>query len=516
MSARPVLDHAPVPLLRRLGKYDIVGVLGQGAMGIVYDAIDPDIHRRVAVKAIRAPLLGGEAHDLSATQRFRTEARAAGRLTHPNIVSIYEYGQARGEPRDEAGNDAGDIHFIAMEFVDGVSLLELSAAQRRLPIDDVTSVMTQLLDALECAHAQGVWHRDIKPANLLIASDGRLKVTDFGIACIESSDLTLPSSVLGSSGYMAPERYTGAPPDGRIDIFSCGVLLYELLTGSAPFRGSNSQVMYQVLHGTPPPPPSTMAIDRAVLPSFDDVVARAIARNPDDRYASAAQMHDALRTACGRPIAPKVSIATMLRARPPAAEMPTTRIERGALGAPSRPVSPCAPSQPVSRGTPSQPLAPRTMALDAGLLAAIEARLVPHLGPVARLVVRDAARRNTSVSALVACIAAEALDAGEREAFIAATKALLPAAPRTAPAALVAPVTSLPVLGTTPMGSGVAEQAQRVLAQHIGPIAVLMVQRALKGAASREQFFAALADQADQAGSEIDRKQLIAQLWRIG
>jgi eukaryotic-like serine/threonine-protein kinase len=500
MSARPLLDVPAAPI-ERLGKYDIVGVLGQGAMGIVYDAIDRGINRRVAVKAIRAPLLGGDAHDIAATQRFHTEAQAAGRLTHPNIVSIYEYG--------EEGTESDARRFIAMEFVDGVSLLELTAAQRRLPTDDVASLMAQLLDALECAHAQGVWHRDIKPANVLITADGRLKVTDFGIACIETSDLTLPSSVLGSSGYMAPERYTGAPPDGRIDIFSCGVLLYELLTGTAPFRGSNSEVMYQVLHDTPPPP-STMACDRSPLPRFDAVVARAIARNPDDRYAGAAQMRDALRIACGRPIATKVSAATMLLARPRAAQVPTARVERGAPGVPSQPVSPSTP------GTPSQPLAPRTAALDARVLAAIEAQLVPQLGPVARLVVRDAARRHTSVSALVACIAAEALDAGEREAFIAATKALLPAAPRTAPSAQVAPVTSLPVLGTTPMGSGVAEQAQRVLAQHIGPIAGLMVQRALKGATSREQFFAALADQADQADSEIDRKQLIAQLWRIG
>jgi predicted Ser/Thr protein kinase len=146
MSARPLLDVPAAPI-ERLGKYDIVGVLGQGAMGIVYDAIDRGINRRVAVKAIRAPLLGGDAHDIAATQRFHTEAQAAGRLTHPNIVSIYEYG--------EEGTESDARRFIAMEFVDGVSLLELTAAQRRLPTDDVASLMAQLLDALECAHAQG-------------------------------------------------------------------------------------------------------------------------------------------------------------------------------------------------------------------------------------------------------------------------------------------------------------------------------------------------------------------------
>ena len=290
MSARPLIDPSPVPPVpERLGKYEIVGVLGQGAMGVVYDAVDPHIDRRVAIKTIHAPLLHSPEHEPLVTARFRTEAQAAGRLSHPNIVSIYEYGEA------------GDEHFIAMEYVRGVSLLHLLRRETRLPLGDVASVMLQLLDALECAHEQRVWHRDIKPANLLVTAEGRLKVTDFGIARIETSDLTLPSSVLGSSGYMAPERYTAGVPDCRVDIFSCGVLLYEMLTGQQPYRGSNSQVMYQVLHDEPPAP-STLDIDDPPPPRLDAVVAQAMARNPKARYASAAQMRDALREAVGRPV----------------------------------------------------------------------------------------------------------------------------------------------------------------------------------------------------------------------
>jgi eukaryotic-like serine/threonine-protein kinase len=490
MSARPLLHDAATlsAPLQRLGKYEIVGVLGEGAMGVVYNAIDPHINRRVAVKAIRAPLLGEAAQELLVTQRFRTEARAAGRLSHPNIVSIYEYGEA------------GDERYIAMEYVSGVSLHELLAHGRRLPLDDVASVMLQLLDALECAHEQGVWHRDIKPANLLITADGRLKVTDFGIARIESSELTLPSSVLGSSGYMAPERYTGGAPDLRVDIFSCGVLLFQLLTGQALYHGTNSEVMYQVLHETPPAP-STLAIDAPPPARFDAVVARAVAKNPEDRYASAAQMRDALREAAGRPIAPTVSTQTMVRPRPNPADAPTEFLARGTPSAPQPPQPPIPPS---GANAPSRP---QPGALDAKLLAALEALLVEQLGPVARLVVRDAARRSQSAAALVARIAAEALDADERNAFIRRARKLLPAQPAPAP-----PAAALPVLGCTPMAPGVVEAAQRLLAEQIGPIAGLLVRRACAHALSREEFFTALVD---QAGDDIDRKELLAQLWRI-
>ena len=482
MSARPLLDAPALPLPQRLGKYEIIGVLGEGAMGIVYNAIDPQIQRRVAVKAIRAPLLVPTALDLAATQRFRTEAQAAGRLCHPNIVSVYEYGEA------------GDDRFIAMEYVHGVSLLELTAQGRHLPLDDVNSVMLQLLDALECAHGQGVWHRDIKPANLLVTPDGRLKVTDFGIARIEASDLTQPSSVLGSPGYMAPERYTNDAPDCRVDIFSCGALYYELLTGWQPFRGSSSQVMYQVLH-EPPPAPSTLAIERPPPRRFDAIVARALARRPGDRYASAAEMRDALLDAAGRPIAPNVSVATMMQPRPLASEAPTELLARGT------------PSLPRSPTPPSMPTAP---VWDEALLAMIEALLVTHLGPVARLVLRDTARHSVDVQTLVTRIAAESLEADERDAFLARAQALLP--PRNTPPSNLLASKALPVLGSTPMGAGVAEKARKVLTEHIGPIASVIVRRAAVGAASREQFFTELAD---QAGADTDRKQLLAQLWRI-
>jgi hypothetical protein len=472
MSARQQVE-APISVLpQRLGKYEIVGLLGEGAMGRVYKAIDPHIGRAVAIKTIRPSLLGAGAHDVAALQRFRTEAQAAGRLNHPNIVAVHEYGHDR------------DQHHIVMEFVEGVSLLQLTAHGRRLPIGDVCSVMQQLLDALACAHAQGIWHRDIKPANLLVTADGRLKVSDFGIARVAAAELTQQlGGVLGSPGYMAPERYTGEAPDRRVDIFSCGVLLYELLTGRTPFRAdTGSATMYRVLNELPPAP-STLAIADPPPARFDAIVALAIARRPVDRYADAAEMREALRVAAGRPIAPSVSIATMMRPRDTdAGDTPT---------------------QVLPRRAPDS-----LAAWDATLLERLEALLVPQLGPVARLVVRAAARRGGHAHALVARIAAEALDPGERDAFVAAAQALLPARPA-APAAVA---TALPVLGDTPMAGDVAARAERVLVEHIGPIAGLIVRRAAAASRSREQFYAALAD---QAGAEVDRRQLLAQLWRL-
>lgn len=502
MSARPLGLAEGVdtghPLPQRLGKYVISHLLGEGAMGVVYKAIDPDIHRAVAIKAIRAPLLAPDAQDISATARFRTEAQAAGRLSHPNIVSVYEYGET------------AEQHYIAMEYVDGVSLQELVSRGDRLPLDDALSVMVQLLDALACAHEQGVWHRDIKPANLLLTPEGRLKVTDFGIARIDSSDRTHRTTVLGSPGYMAPERYTDEAPDRRVDLFSCGVLLYELLTGRAPFRGAAGTVMYQVMH-VEPPAPSTLAAQPAVPARFDAVVSRAMAKRADERFADAAQMRAALCEAAERPIAPSVCAETMRRLRFGRIEAtqvmprPTAMKPRGSVAAApaSEPVPLVAPSGPIVPASPSLP------EWDARVLAAIERLLLPQLGPMTRIVVRDGARRNHDLPGLIAWLAAEVVEADERPAFIARARALCPA-----PDSAARPVPSgpLPVLGTTPMKTELVEQAQRVLAEQIGPIAAVLARRAAATESTREAFFCALAD---AAGAGIDRKQLLAQLWRL-
>ena len=197
-------------MISQLGKYEIRRELGRGAMGVVYEAFDPLIKRRVALKTIRPDQLASERPD-DVVARFRREAQAAGRLSHPNIVSIYECDEDHG------------TWFIAMEYVDGRELKEAFANDERFRPADIERIMSQMLAALDYSHRQGVVHRDIKPANIFLLADGTVKVADFGIAHIEASNLTQVGTVVGTPNYMSPEQIMGLPVDGRSDIFSTGV-----------------------------------------------------------------------------------------------------------------------------------------------------------------------------------------------------------------------------------------------------------------------------------------------------
>jgi serine/threonine protein kinase len=211
---------------RKLGKYELRREVGRGGMGVVYEAYDTTICRRVALKTLCSAVLSGPEAD-AFIGRLRREAQAAGRLTHPNIVAVYDFGEESQQPA--AG--AGRIAYIAMEFVEGRELRDLLACQERFPIPSIVRIMGQLLDALEYSHKNGVVHRDIKPSNIILLEGDTVKVTDFGIARIESSTLTQAGSIMGSPSYMAPEQFLAQPVDGRSDLYSAGVLLYELLAG---------------------------------------------------------------------------------------------------------------------------------------------------------------------------------------------------------------------------------------------------------------------------------------------
>jgi predicted Ser/Thr protein kinase len=269
------------PAPAALGKYQIRGVLGRGAMGTVYDGWDPAIGRRVAIKTVR--LLDpddAEAHD--ALARFKNEAQAAGRLSHRNIVSVYDYGES-----DENA-------YIVMEFVEGQSLKQCLDAGQRFPVAETVRIMEHLLAGLQYSHDKGVMHRDIKPGNVILAKDGRVKLADFGIARIESSVMTMVGTVLGTPAYMSPEQLMGQPTDRRSDIYSAGVLLYQLLTGVRPFEGSLTAIMHKALNTTPPRPSELAA---AAPASLDPVVARAIAKQPADRFPNAGAFTQAMRAA---------------------------------------------------------------------------------------------------------------------------------------------------------------------------------------------------------------------------
>ncbi|NOR11608.1 MAG: protein kinase [Desulfovibrionaceae bacterium] len=263
----------------QLGKYNITSIIGRGAMGIVYKAHDSFIDRTVALKTIKQDCLDAEDAE-QVLLRFKTEAQAAGRLSHPNIVTVYEYG--------EENNTA----FIAMEYVEGRTLREAIANNERFPLEAVVDIIKGILDGLAYAHEKGVIHRDIKPDNIILLKNGRIKITDFGIARIESSNLTQHGDVLGTPSYMSPEQCTGTPVDNRSDIFSTGAILYHLLTGEKAFPGDNmTAIMHRVIHDTPIIPSE---LNLSIYPDLDQCVFKSLAKNPGQRFQNAEEFSTAL------------------------------------------------------------------------------------------------------------------------------------------------------------------------------------------------------------------------------
>ncbi|WP_152426861.1 serine/threonine-protein kinase [Paramagnetospirillum caucaseum] len=275
----------------RIGKYEIIGELGRGAMGIVYQGRDPVIGRLVAIKTRKNDDGGADAEFAEAAERFKREAIAAGRLQHPNIVAVYEYGEDDGRA------------FIAMELVKGRTLAQYFQAGERFSTETMLSIMDQVLSALGHAHRQGIVHRDIKPSNILITEDGQAKIMDFGIARLESSTLTQIGTVMGSPSYMSPEQFTGEPVDARSDLYSAAVILYQGLTGEKAFAGDNlTAVMHRVLT-TEPIPMTRLAA--GIPPAIESVVVRGMARAPDQRFQTAKEFADALAMAAtGKVAAP--------------------------------------------------------------------------------------------------------------------------------------------------------------------------------------------------------------------
>jgi serine/threonine protein kinase len=318
-----------------LGKYEIRREIGRGAMGVVYEGYDPFIKRVVALKTIRADQLSGEDSE-NVIARFRREAQAAGRLSHPNIVSIYDFGE-------EAG-----AWFIAMEFVKGRELKECFEANERFTTASIVRIMSEILEALDYSHRQGVIHRDIKPANIFMLSDGSVKVADFGIAHIEASNLTQVGAVMGTPAYMSPEQIMGLPVDGRSDLFSAGVILYQFLTGERPFSGSAATTMQKVLKEDPLPPSSLNV--QAPL-EMDAIVRKALAKRPEDRFQTAGEFAAAIRAAV--PAMP-VSNAEETLITPPAQAAPLASVDKTLVRSEATIAPP--PTTPI----PTQPPQPKS------------------------------------------------------------------------------------------------------------------------------------------------------------
>jgi serine/threonine-protein kinase len=257
-----------------LGRYEIIGLLGQGAMGVVYRARDPIIDRIVALKTIDPHLTGAELADFN--ERFFHEAKSAGRLNHPNIVTIYDAGEAAG------------IAYIAMEYLEGPSLRQVLDDHPPLALSRMLEIAAQVARGLAYAHEHGVVHRDVKPANVILVNGRRPKITDFGIARVASAAGAGDGELAGSPKYMSPEQVRREELDGRSDIFSLGTVLYELLTGKQPFTGGSIEEIVRAVLANDPPPPSTL--NPKVPAEVDRLVARMMSKRAEDRYSSARRL----------------------------------------------------------------------------------------------------------------------------------------------------------------------------------------------------------------------------------
>ena len=426
---------------RSIGRYQIQGLLGTGAMGEVYRGHDPSIDRLVAIKVLRPELITGSGAE-QLLERFRREARAAGRRFHPNIVAIWDFGEEDGIP------------FLVMELIEGKSLDEILKASGLLAADRSIRIMTQVLNALGFAHESGIIHRDVKPSNIMVLQQDQIKVADFGIARIDASDFTIVGDLLGTPAYMAPEQLTGGPVDHRTDLFAAGVILFEMLTGVKPFRGKSITEIMSFMERRGPE--DIRALNPALSESLKTVIGKALAFDPGARYGAAAEFSAALQEA--------VSVVVTEKPRP----------------APD----PAPPS-------------PNEAALEPELLREIERDLASFLGPLASIAVKRALRQTSDVLDLYELLGKQLKDPRDLNQFLATGRQRAAARlDRLRVAALTPPAISRqerPAQVIKPPNPASIVAIEADLTRYIGPIARILVRKELEKFDSMAKFCLLLA-----------------------
>jgi len=400
-------------------------------MGVIYAAHDPVIDRKVAIKLIRADLLSGD-DQADYVARFQREARTAGRCAHSNIVAIYDFAVHEGNP------------YLAMEYVEASNLGQVLAKSGPLPQAQAVAIAGQVLDALACAHGLGIVHRDVKPANILLLANGIVKMTDFGIARFDNSNMTQACSVIGTPSYMSPEQCRGETVDGRSDLFSTGVVLYEMLSGARPFPGRNFVEIAHRLLSEPPADLRGRVAD--VSPALVQVIERALAKQPADRFASAGDM--------------AVAVAAALQQA--ASDSEPRQDDRTVV----RPRAPAPPAPSFAEAT----------------LSKIERHLAQHVGPIAHHLVQDAVRHAGTLDELYATLEQRIDRPEERTQFRKAIRDSQVEGPAARAAAV---------------GADEMLRAERALVRHVGPIAGILVKRASNAARSADEFWQLLAAHID-------------------
>jgi TonB family protein len=348
----------------RFGPYEVRDELGRGGMGIVYRGFDPIIRREVALKTIKLYDIGEEGERRQMQERLEREAQSAGRLSHPNIVTIYQVGYAELRPGEM-------VAFIAMEYVPGRTLAAVLEKTRATNVPMVLKILRQAAEGLDYAHQQGVIHRDVKPANMLLTADGRLKITDFGVAKLVSHTMTMTGTVLGSPFYMSPEQIRAERVDGRSDQYALAVVAYEVFGGRKPFQAETlSALVYKIAHEDPP----KLVLDSEALAGrLNPVLQRAMAKEPDARYPSCVALVEALERACAEP---EPVVAARLAETQPVTVKPAPRV--APVPAPA-----AAPAQPGPAPAPARKLPWPAIAAAAGVLVLIAglAGALKHFSP---------------------------------------------------------------------------------------------------------------------------------------
>lgn len=448
-----------------IARYRIDGLIGSGAMGVVYAGFDTQIQRRVAVKLLHHHLRVGE-QGAELQQRFLQEARAAARCLHPNIVSIFDFGTEGGGP------------YIVMEYVDGIELKAHLQSGTNIPLPSATDICIQILEALSHAHDKGVVHRDIKPANIIMMENGMVKVSDFGVARLDTSNLTMTGYMAGTPLYMSPEGLRGQAVDARADLYSVGVLFYELLTRQRPVREVGLDETLGKLDGA-------THLSGPNARSIKPILGQALQPDPDDRFQSAAEFIAKLKGIEDMDL----SEATTLFPPP---EGYRKRV--------------AAPVQSADATSPSQ--------WNNDILKSLEHSLAKYIGPMAKLLVRKQSRSATSVEELVSGLTSHIPSESERSKF---KKMLEQSGISSASMVMAASTTSSSAEAPTQiaketLSETARQQISRLLAFHVGPLAGRIIHKAMKTTLDPHTLIVQLAQ---QITDERDRQEFIDQASRL-
>jgi len=466
---KTLLYHPP-----NIARYRIDGVLGSGAMGVVYQGFDSQIERTVAIKVLHPHLRNGE-HGPDLEQRFLQEARAAARCLHPGIVAIFDFGSEGGAP------------YIVMEFVQGIELKAHLKSDTFIPLPSATDICIQILEALSHAHDKGVIHRDIKPANIILLENGTVKVSDFGVARLDSSNLTNTGYMVGTPNYMSPEGLKGQSVDARSDLYSVGVLYFELLTRRRPSRDVPLDEALEVLN-------DATHLSGQNVRSIKAILRQALQPGTAARFQNAREFIARLKAIDDLDLSQ--ANGTLF---PTPANYAATQFAQSPVARPD--------SSSASQWNNT-------------LLEALEQSLAKYVGPMARLLVRKQSRSAASMEELVQSLTRHIPNENERTQFVKSveksglsTPGLSVAQPASTVASAIKATSAAPVQApVAPLSDAARERLSQLLAFHVGPLASRLVQKAMKSTLEPNALIAQLAQ---QIPDEKERKKFVEQAGKL-